>query len=286
MRNLAYIVLITLFSCSSGHEETVHGEIKQHDWDERDTSPYGDHKLIWNFESDFEKEEKEKLKDWIYTVVDATTETIGHYPFDMHFYFERSDYNDQAVSFGHTIRGEKQSVKFYVDPTFSREEFLSDWVAPHEISHLSQPFVGKQNKWFSEGYATYMSRQIMIKMGYYTEEGFDSLYQKKIGETKVSYNSSTMTHIQVSDSLLGAYNYGFMYWGSASFFYTIDKQLRKKHKMRFRDVVKEYQSCCRLTDKSLLTIISSYDSISNDSLFSSLMKKYRNKPAYEVMKNY
>lgn len=251
-----------------------------------DTSPYGDQLIIWNFESAFSEDEQSKLKSWIIEVVEATTASIGQYPFDLHIYFQRSNRGGQPVGFGHTIRGSKQSVRFYVDPTFSKEEFLADWVAPHEISHLSQPFVGKRNKWFSEGYATYMSRQIMIEMGHFTEEEFDSLYQTKIAATKIAYNSSTLTHIEVSDSLVSNYNYGDMYWGCASYFFTIDQQLQDQHNIRFRDVVKDYQNCCRLKDKSLLSILESYDRIIGDNLFTELMKRYRNEPSYAVMTNY
>jgi hypothetical protein len=284
MRYLPLFILF-IFSCGTENAEEVDTD-ESKEIAEEDTSPYGDHSIVWNYESEFKEEEKSRLKEWIIEVVDATTATIGEYPFDLHIYFQRSDRGGQPVGFGHTIRGPEQSVRFYVDPSFSKEEFMEDWVAPHEISHLSQPFVGKNNKWFSEGYATYMSRQIMMEMGYYTEEEFDSIYFNRISQTKYAYGSNLLTHIQVSDSLLEHYIYGDMYWGSASYFFTVDQQLKEKHNIRFRDVVKDYQNCCRLKDKSLLSIVQSYDSIIEDTLFTSLMRRYRNQPAGSVMENY
>ena len=285
MRILLIAALSSLLSCESSNAKSDESLVESEAVNE-DSSPYGDYKIIWNYESEFNDEEKSKLKSWIMEVVEATTASIGQYPFDLHIYFQRSNRGGQAVGFGHTIRGPEQSVRFYVDPSFSKEDFLADWVAPHEISHLSQPFVGKRNKWFSEGYATYMSRQIMIEMGYYTESEFDSLYRTKIAATKYAYGSPTSTHIEISDSLVSNYIYGDMYWGCASFFFTIDQQLKEKHNIRFRDVVKDYQSCCRLKDKTLLSIIESYDSIIEDNLFTELMKKYRNEPSCEVMAIY
>jgi hypothetical protein len=284
IRHLPLFILF-MFSCGTENAEEL-DTAESEEIAEEDTSPYGDHSIVWNYESEFKEEEKSRLKEWIIEVVDATTATIGEYPFDLHIYFQRSDRGGQPVGFGHTIRGPEQSVRFYVDPSFSKEEFMEDWVAPHEISHLSQPFVGKNNKWFSEGYATYMSRQIMMEMGYYTEEEFDSIYFNRISQTKYAYGSNLLTHIQVSDSLLEHYIYGDMYWGSASYFFTVDQQLKEKHNIRFRDVVKDYQNCCRLKDKSLLSIVQSYDSIIEDTLFTSLMRRYRNQPAGSVMENY
>ncbi|MCB9225378.1 MAG: hypothetical protein H6582_14460 [Crocinitomicaceae bacterium] len=273
-----------LNACSTSDQKEP--EVVSESIEEQDYTAYGNHKIFWIYEDGFNDEDKSKLKTWITKVVDATTVTIGNYPFDLYIHFARIDRGISAVHFGHTIRGKKQSVRFYVNPAMPLEDFLSDWVAPHEISHLSQPFVGKKNKWFSEGYATYMSRQIMINMGYYTDDSFDSLYRAKISSTLDSYGSSTLTHIEISDSLVKAHNYGDMYWGSSSFFFTIDQQLKEKYQIRFRDVVKNYQQCCRLKDKSLLSILQSYDHIVGDTLFIGLMKQYRNAPAMEVMKSY
>jgi hypothetical protein len=277
-------VFFLLFFISCGQKEQKEDDLLESN-EIVESSPYGKHKLFWNYESEFSTQEKKKLRSWIIQVVEATTRTIGDYPFDLHFYFRRSESN-RPVSFGHTIRGPEQAVRFYVNPSFSLDDLLADWTAPHEISHLSQPFVGKKNKWFSEGYATYMSRQIMIEMGYYTDAEFDSLYLTKIGATKKYYGSQTSTHIEVSDSLVRNHSYGDMYWGCSSFFFTVDLQLQEKHGKRFKDVVKDYQACCRLEDKALKSIIFSYDKLIEDTLFTSLMKRYRNDPSYKVMEDF
>lgn len=281
------VLLLGFVSCGSNEAEEqidaaempveISGEI---------TSPYGDYLLHWEFIDDFTDEQKEKLQVWIETVVEGNTKTIGQYPFDIWFSFHKSDRDDKPVTFGHTNRGDVQGVHFYVCPDFSLEDFLANWTAPHEISHLSIPFCGKKGKWFSEGYATYLSRQIMIEMGYMTHAEFDSMYLSKIHGFMDAYCSTTKTHLEVSDSLLERYNYPGMYWGSSSFFITADRQLQENHEMHFIDVVKAYQENGRAEDNSLKAVILSFDRIIDDTLFGSLMSTYRNEPSGVTMEGY
>ena len=286
MRSFFLILFVPFwFSCQQGQDETTESSVdegmnvKQH---EENTTEYG---IIWNYEDHFSDSEKVKMETWIHEVYNATIQTLGQYPFDINVFFHRNNRNT-AVTFGHTRRGAQQSVHFYVNPSFPIEDFEQDWIAPHEISHLSAPFVGKNAKWFSEGYATYLSRRIMINMGYFNDRQFDSLYYLRINGTLPAYSSETKTFQEVSDSLLDEYEYSDLYWGSTSFFVTSDSLLQIYHDMRFTDLVREYQLCCRMKDKNLDDLIHSYDAIISDTIFTHLLWGYRNLPGAEVMKGY
>lgn len=246
-----------------------------------------DYEKFWYWESEFSDAEKEKLTEWITTVYDAAMVTMGEYPFDVHIYFQRSISSYSPVPYGFASRENGlNEIHFYVNPEASLDELLEDWTAPHEISHLAIPFIGKTSRWFSEGYATFFSRQIMMEMGYFTQEEFDELYERKIADTKKYYNSSTSTFIEVSDSLVSNHIYGSMYWGSTSYMLTIDKRLRQEKDMRFLDVMHEYQVCCRMEDRNLKDIIASFDEIIGENWFRVLMDDYRHKTSAEVIANY
>lgn len=242
--------------------------------------------LYWRWvNDDFNQEEKTKLKAWIQEVYDATMITLGVYEFDVFVYFHRSESDYSPVPFGYTSRKEGDNqVHFYVNPTASLDELLEDWTAPHELSHLSVPFLGKPSKWFSEGFATFLSRQTMIEMGYYTDASFDSLYFSKIDDNRPAYLSSTKTFIEVSDSLVSKGRYGPMYWGGTSFFMTIDLRMRAEMNKRFIEIIQDYQSCCRLTDKNLKQVISSFDKILGETWCRDLLDIYREQPSYEALK--
>ncbi|MDA7804342.1 hypothetical protein N8987_07220 [Crocinitomix sp.] len=243
--------------------------------------------LIWYWDSPFSLEEKAKLTDWIEQVFKATEKTLGDYPFDVHIHFERADNSKNPVPFGlASRRGGINQVRLYVNPAASLDELLEDWTAPHELSHLSIPFLGKKNKWFLEGFATYLSRKTLITMGVMTDIEYERMYLDKIKATKKYFNSSTKTFVEVADSLVSHHSYSSFYWGGSSFFMTLDKKLEHLDKMPFIDVLKEYQHCCRLSDNSLLDVIESFDKIIGESIVSELMENYRIKPSFHVMQSY
>ncbi|NOQ75308.1 MAG: hypothetical protein GQ574_25075 [Crocinitomix sp.] len=243
--------------------------------------------LIFSWEGEFTNEEQEKVKAWITEIHSATNKTLGQYRFDVYVNIIRSDSKNRPVPFGFARRSNGQNqVHLYVNPTASYDELLLDWTAQHEFSHLSLLYLGKRNKWFSEGFATFLSRQTMMDQGLYTQTEFDSLYHSKITDAKPYYNSSTKTFIEVSDSLMDNHSYGNMYWGSSTFLFTIDKRLRKERDMRFVDVMKDYQPKYRDGDKRLKDVIQSFDKVIGESWCWDLMVIYRNEPSYKVMENY
>jgi hypothetical protein len=283
MKKFLIVYSFVILGCSSPQKEGKE-LIVDEETSIEEVTEVGNYKLFWYWEDDFNEEEQAKLKKWILDVDEATHNVLGTYPFDIHYHFHRSR-GDQVVSFGHTARNSLQGVYFYVNPDFSEQEFHDDWTAPHEISHLAIPFVGRNNKWFSEGFATYFSRQIMIEMGCLTQEEFDSMYFAKI-QDKMKYYNSPSTFVEVSDSLQKSSSYGAFYWGGSSFFLKLDQQLKEDHATNFCKIIASYQSQNRMKDKSLRAVIRSFDKILGDDIFSSQMRDYRSLPSNEVMQEF
>ncbi|MFT4602010.1 MAG: hypothetical protein ACI857_002196 [Arenicella sp.] len=243
------------------------------------------YELLWNFEDEFTDIQKDTLKLWITDVQIAVYYTLGDYPFDINIFFHSSDSKgERPVSFAHTTRKKIREIHFYVKPDATYAALMEDWTAQHEMSHLSAPFFGKPHKWISEGYATYLSRRIMIDMGYFTEEEFEEMYTTKIAATKEFYYDEVKPFSEVSADLFESYNYGTVYWGSAGYWYTADKKLQESHDMRLENLVKRYQSSGRLDDKNLEHVIKSFDEFTEDTIFRDLLDSYQNDPCCDVMK--
>lgn len=245
------------------------------------------YELILHYKSEFDSVTQLKLEDWITTIYAATEFTLGNYPFDVHVYFFESNSRNSPVSFGQAnFTDNLHKVNLYVNPDASLEELMQDWTAPHELSHLSIPFLGKSNKWFIEGYATFFSRQILMDMGYYTQSSFDSLYYSKIHNAKEAFNSDSISFIDKSQEVLAQHKYGTFYSAGSSFFMTIDLRLRKDRSMRFADLIKDYQECCRLTDLTIDQVVASFDQLIGEPWCSELLDVYRNKSANEALRGY
>ena len=129
-------------------------------------SPKAELKVEYIWEDDFSASETKKIEAWLGGVSEAVAQTFGLYPFTVKLYIHRSSAKE-PVPWAETSRNGEQAVHFYVDPSYSLQDFQMDWTAAHEISHLSIPFVGRSNMWFSEGYASYWQWQILLLLGMY-----------------------------------------------------------------------------------------------------------------------
>jgi hypothetical protein len=237
---------------------------------------------IFHWEDKFNKEEKNKITTWLNKTASATQQTLGNYPFDLHFYIYRADNANEPVPWGNTERSEIQGVTFYVNPDFSLEEFLHDWTAPHEISHLAIPFPGRSNKWFSEGFATYMQGLVLIEMGEFTAGQIEEKYQKKLANCRPYYQSDS-PFIFVADSLKGNHHYPEMYWGSVTYFENLNSYLIQTQGKSLTEYLRAYQLCCRLEDKNLDNFIRSFDQLTGNPYAGELLDAYRYGKARDVI---
>lgn len=241
-------------------------------------------RVKWHWEDEFSKSEQALLKKWLFEVNAAEQATFGTYLFDLHFYMHRSKKGNEPVPWAHTTRGKVQGVHFHVNTQFGLSDFLNDWTAQHEISHLSIPYVGKQNSWFSEGYATYMQYQVMRAQGVYTQTEIEARYKSRVAACKQSYQSE-LPLPQAADSLKALWNYPDLYWGGVSFFWELDKQYQQELDITLTSVIKKYVACCRVDKGDLTSFCGSLDKLTQTNFASVLLVKYQTQPAYLIFEN-
>ena len=239
---------------------------------------------VWHWEDHFTPPEKAKIETWLKDVTNAVEATLGNYPFDVHYYLHRKDYASEPVPWAHTSRHFEQAVHFYVDPSYSLKAFLEDWTAPHEISHLSIPFIGKENSWFAEGYATYLQVQVMKTMGYYTEETAKKKYTSKYAMVKEAYQKS-IPFVATAKNLKKQNKYPQMYWGSVHFFRELDKKYSESGSSLLT-LLNRYLECCRLNTipPDLKGILQAWDQLHGSNRGMELLHHFETTSAKEIMK--
>ncbi|MBI3134142.1 MAG: hypothetical protein HYZ14_05640 [Bacteroidetes bacterium] len=248
--------------------------------------PEKEQQVTFIYEDSFSEEEQAKLETWIRFTSDAAQKVLGEFPFDLYYHFHREDSAIQAVLFGHTARTDSiNAAHFYVDPSYSLDDLKADWIAPHEISHLAIPKLGKTNLWFFEGFATYMSRQVMIETGVLKPAQTDSINLARIAAVRENFETTSLLPF-VADSLIAAHQYPAVYWMGASFFDQADKRLQAAGKGPLVDVLKKFQECCHVTTMSIEEVIESFDKISGTFLFSELYTYYTTTPCNEILVTY
>lgn len=198
--------------------------------------------LSFHYLDSFSSEEKQKLESWIAKVAHATELTFGEYPFTTHVYFKRSSAALSAgpVPWAFTKRSPSQQAHFHVNTVFTEEEFLADWTAPHELSHLSIPFVGKSNSWFAEGYASFMQYQVMHSLGILSADEVSAKYAEKFDMHLPYFKGFENDIARRAMELRKDYNFPAMYWGGAYYFFKMDS-IWKQNNTSLIEVIQAYQ---------------------------------------------
>jgi len=77
---------------------------------------------------------------------------------------------NEAVPWAHVIRGGGSAVELFVDETRSLDSFREDWTATHELSHMLLPYVSRNDRWLSEGLASYYQNVLRARDGRLSEQ--------------------------------------------------------------------------------------------------------------------
>ena len=238
-------------------------------------------KVAYIWEDEFSAKETQQIETWLSGVSEAIAQSFGAYPFTVKLYIHRTS-GREPVPWAETSRSGEQAVHFHIDPGFALKDFQKDWTAAHELSHLSIPFIGRSNMWFSEGYASYWQWQVLQQQGIYTAKEIQKKYSDKLKNILPYYNSND-SFIEVSGKLKKAHNYSALYWGGACYFFQVDALLKQDHNSSLREVIRKYQNNGRLTDDSLEDLISSLDEISKSTVFSEMLYAFQKGSAKDAV---
>ena len=187
----------------------------------------------------------------------------------------------QPVPFGHAIRDGGEAVQYFVNQTQPRDKFLADWTATHEFSHLMIPYISGDEKWISEGLASYYQNVLMARAGAYSEEKA----WRKIVEG-FQRGEKSVPHLSLENAMpVGGWE-GIMktYWGGAALFLLADVELRAKtaNESSLDTILERLQRCClpskRMWDGQ--TFFKKLDTLSPFPLFERLYDKHRMSRAF------
>ncbi|KUJ83371.1 hypothetical protein AWR36_005770 [Microbulbifer flavimaris] len=235
--------------------------------------------LVWHWEDSFTAQEQAKLKRWISTTTEAVEQHVAAFPFDVHIFFYRRDSAREPVPWANTRRSRVQGVNFHVDPDYPLQAFLDDWTAPHELSHLLIPYLGRKHAWYAEGFASFMQFQVMQEMGILTPEQAQARYRVRVERAAKRYRYDNQPFAAAALKLRANSEYPTMYWGGAVYFLNVDSQLREKGSS-MRAVLKKYVRCCRLRNHGIEQMTQELDRLSGTELFSKTLAENQLKTGF------
>jgi len=229
-------------------------------------------KLHWDDE--FSASEQQMLATWLEKTYSGLEQTAGPLPFAVDVHMHRKDDANEPVPWAHTARTHGEELHFYVDPQFPLQQFLSDWTAAHEMSHLLIPFMGKNNSWFAEGFASYMQYQVMVSMGVITPKQAQQNYHEKVARARHGYRYPKQNFIDAGPNIIAARDYPVLYWGGAVYFLQLDARFTQ-HGTTFLEVLKQYLLCCRMQNQTLDRLIHHWNTITRTEIASDELNNFQ-----------
>ena len=230
-----------------------------------------------------------ELADWVLAGAETVTQVYGRFPTDRLRVILRQEHRfwwsrRSAVYFGRTTRDDGGTVELYIDPDQPMDDFYADWTATHEFSHLMLPLLDREDRWFSEGFATYYQNVLMARAGRYTpeyawqrlaagfERGRDS--RPELSPNEVARRGARNARMKY-------------YWAGAAVALMIDVELRTRSNgaESLDTVLDELEACClparwRWSGPELMRQL---DSFLDEPLFVDYWRRYADRPGFPAV---
>jgi hypothetical protein len=235
--------------------------------------------MLIDWRGEFTAAQRDKLRDWLGTVGEAMTLLHGSLPRER-IRMELTAYgtSGEAVPFGRVKRNEPQGVEFFVNPARPLSDFVTDWTAYHELSHLFIPYPGRPDVWFSEGLATYYQNVLQYRAGLLTEpQAWQKLYEG-FERGRADDRDGDLTLGQLSPRMRQRRAYMRVYWSGTLYFLEADIALRSNASaaMTMDDVLKAFGDCCLHRERRWdgAAIAAEFDRIAGVDVFLTLYQRY------------
>ncbi|MFW2388290.1 MAG: hypothetical protein ACN4G0_08135 [Polyangiales bacterium] len=224
-----------------------------------------------------EQPSEEQVRSWLRRAAETVASVGEQFPQDrLHVVIVPVDTPGPPVLFGMVRRGGGASVLLFPALGAPTDELESDWVAVHELSHLWLPLLRGQDRWLSEGIATYLQEVLRARCGLQSSarawqrlrEGFER--GRKSGTGRALRDESRDMH------RTGAYQR--VYWAGAAFALEVDLRLREQSDgtttllSALRDAHADRVDTPRPIRASL--VLHALDAASSSELFRSLGSRY------------
>lgn len=218
--------------------------------------------------------EWEFVRQWLTRAAGAVATLYGRFPVDTaQILVVPGARGNEPVPWAFVLRGGTPSVHFFINQRYPLSEFLTDWTAVHELSHLLLPYVRPEDAWLSEGTASYYQNVLRARAGMMPA---DEAWQRLHSGFRRGMRS--MPGITLSDATERMYrDGGFMrvYWHGAAMMLIADQRLRARTQGResLDTAFAKLRDCCLApeTGWQARTLFAKLDELTGDTVFGELL---------------
>lgn len=165
------------------------------------------------------------LERWLSGAVRTAAQSDGRFPASLLQVIVVSEQGGNEP-FGSIARGGGASVLMFVPNSYDAEQLRTDWVLPHELSHMLLPFVERDDAWFPEGLATYYQELLRARAGVLSQA--QALHNLGSAMRSAAREGTGRTLCDESRGMHQTRAYRAVYWGGAAYWLLADVTLRQR----------------------------------------------------------
>jgi hypothetical protein len=174
-----------------------------------------------------ERPAADALRRWVANAVGVTASLGDRFPRErLHAVVAPAQSREDEVLFGMVRRGGGASVLLIPSTEATSAGLDSDWVAVHELAHLWLPRMVAEDRWLSEGVATYLQEVLRARCGRQSSERAWSRLRDGFARGRRS-GTGRQLHAE-SEAMNRTGAYFRVYWAGAAFALETDVRLRKE----------------------------------------------------------
>lgn len=170
---------------------------------------------------------EEVTRQWLTSAIGAVASVGSELPVQrLHFVIVPVDGMSRPVAFGMVRRGGGVSVLLIPSSTAGVRALEADWVAIHELSHLWLPRLYRQDRWLTEGIATYLQEVLRARCGLQSAMVSWNRIRDGLERGRRSGTGRILTSESRDMHRTGAYYR--VYWAGTAFALEADLRLRRE----------------------------------------------------------
>jgi len=189
----------------------------------------------------------------------------------------------EPTPWAYVLRGGQAAAHFFVNQRRPLHEYVDDWTAPHELSHLLLPYVSSSDAWLSEGMATYYQNVARARSGAITpEEAWQRMHAGFKRGRDLSAKGSTLE--QATARMFRDGGYMRVYWSGTAMLLLADIRLRERsgNAQSLDTVLGAFAACCLDPEPEWTAkkVFDKFDELSGTEVFRSLYEAHVRSPNF------
>lgn len=217
--------------------------------------------------------QRDMLSRWIERTARGVAMAYGRFPVpSLQVVIAPAARGRSPVPWAYVARGGGPAVHLFIDYGRNEREFVGDWSATHEMSHLFLPYVNVRDAWLFEGLPTYLQNVLMARSRVITPQ---EAWQRMIeGFDRASRVGTQFSVMQASERMGRNNLYLRAYWGGAAYMLAADVELRAHNggPVSLDSALEGLARCCSNSNRrwSAAEVIEHLDAATGTRVFSDL----------------